>query len=168
VLQVEEAKAESAMHSFDLDIVGLRRRSQGAWAASRFCGHLIAGSRTATSPTTCSDARVADPIYLDFDNERVDFLAYSKYRGHSREACQKLRLRLAMTISTRESGVFDFLDNVLDRSSGTSTPGLQLRIQYLVLTPAVRSCSLGRCPSFTDAPPCRTAQCCLTNRNTWL
>jgi outer membrane protein TolC len=46
-------------------------------------GNLIAGSRTAASPTTLLATLVSlDPIYLDFDMSESDFMTYSKYRKH--------------------------------------------------------------------------------------
>src|SRR5262249_17912711 len=45
-------------------------------------GNLIAGSRTATSPTTLLTTLVSlDPIYLDFDMSESDFLTFSRDRA---------------------------------------------------------------------------------------
>jgi RND family efflux transporter MFP subunit len=100
-------------------------------------GNLIAGSRTATSPTTLLATLVSlDPIYLDFDMSESDFLTYSKYREHLKGAhIQKVEIALGDDKQYARNGVFDFLDNVLDRSSGTIHARATVANSNLVLTP---------------------------------
>jgi len=65
-------------------------------------------------------------------------------------------------------GVFDFLDNVLDRSSGTIRARATVPNSDLVLTPGqfARVRVAVAPPSPTSLLP--DAACCLTKRNTWL
>ncbi len=112
---------------------------------------MIAGSRTVTSPTTLLATLVSlDPIYIDFDMSESDFLVYSKYREHLKGGhAQKVEVALGDDNEYARSGVFDFLDNALDRSSGTIharatvanpnlvlTPGLFARVRLIVAPPS--------------------------------
>src|SRR5258705_4574837 len=122
---VEDAKARIRDAQFDLDHCRITAPFTGRMGTHLVSiGNLIAGSRTATSPTTLLATLVSlDPIYLDFDMSESDFLAYSKYRGHLKEGhVQKVEVALGEDNQYTRSGVFDFLDNVLDRSSGTIHP----------------------------------------------
>ena len=84
-------------------------------------GNLVAGSRAATSPTTLLTTLVSqDPIYLDFDMSEGDFLAFSGYRsGDKKPLAQKVSIALDDGKGYRRQGVLDFIDNALNRSSGT-------------------------------------------------
>jgi RND family efflux transporter MFP subunit len=84
-------------------------------------GNLIAGSRTSASPTTLLATLVSlDPIHFDFDMSESDFLAFSKYREHLKGShIQKVEVAVGDDKRYARTGEFDFLDNVLDRSSGT-------------------------------------------------
>src|SRR6266481_857629 len=149
---VEDAKARIRDAQFDLDHCRIMAPFTGRMGTHLVSvGNLIAGSRTATSPTTLLATLVSlDPIYLDFDMSESDFLAYSKYRGHIKEGhVQKVEVALGDDNQYARTGVFDFLDNVLDRSSGTIharatvansslvlTPGLFARVRLIVAPPA--------------------------------
>src|SRR5207248_10382683 len=80
---VEGAKAQIRDAQFDLDHCRITAPFTGRMGKHLVSeGNLIAGSRTAASPTTLLATLVSlDPIYLDFDMSESDFLAYSKYRG---------------------------------------------------------------------------------------
>lgn len=149
---VEDAKARIRDAEFDLDHCRITAPFTGRMGTHLVSvGNLIAGSRTATSPTTLLATLVSlDPIYLDFDMSESDFLAYSKYRAHIKgERVQKVEVALGDDNQYARSGVFDFLDNVLDRSSGTIharatvanpnlvlTPGLFARVRLVVAPPS--------------------------------
>jgi membrane fusion protein, multidrug efflux system len=149
---VEDAKARIRDAQFDLDHCRITAPFTGRMGTHLVSvGNLIAGSRTATSPTTLLATLVSlDPIYLDFDMSESDFLAYSKYRAHIKgEHVQKVEVALGDDNQYARSGVFDFLDNVLDRSSGTIharatvanpnlvlTPGLFARVRLVVAPPS--------------------------------
>src|SRR5215467_13468955 len=81
---VEDAKARIRDAQFDLDHCRITAPFTGRMGTHLVSvGNLIAGSRTATSPTTLLATLVSlDPIYLDFDMSESDFLTYSKYREH--------------------------------------------------------------------------------------
>jgi multidrug efflux system membrane fusion protein len=137
---VEEAKARIRDAQFDLDHCRITAPFTGRMGTHLVSvGNLIAGSRTATSPTTLLATLVSlDPIYLDFDMSESDFLVYSKYRGHLKEGhVQKVEVALGDDNQYARSGVFDFLDNVLDRSSGTIHARATVANSNLVLTPGL-------------------------------
>src|SRR5258706_5094507 len=149
---VEEAKARIRDAQFDLDHCRITAPFTGRMGTHLVSvGNLVAGSRTATSPTTLLATLVSlDPIYLDFDMSESDFLVYSKYREHLKGGhAQKVEVALGDDNQYARSGVFDFLDNVLDRSSGTIharatvanpslvlTPGLFARVRLVVAPPS--------------------------------
>src|SRR5258708_8533034 len=137
---VEDAKARIRDAQFDLDHCRITAPFTGRMGTHLVSvGNLIAGSRTATSPTTLLATLVSlDPIYLDFDMSEAAFLAYSKYRGHLKEGhVQKVEVGLGDDNQYARSGVFDFLDNVLDRSSGTVHARATLANSHLLLPPAL-------------------------------
>ena len=135
---VEDAKARIRDAQFDLDHCRITAPFTGRMGTHLVSvGNLIAGSRTATSPTTLLATLVSlDPIYIDFDMSESDFLTYSNYRKHLKGAhVQKVEVELGDDKQYARSGVFDFLDNVLDRSSGTIRARATVPNSDLVLTP---------------------------------
>ena len=135
---VEDAKARIRDAQFDLDHCRITAPFTGRMGTHLVSvGNLIAGSRTATSPTTLLATLVSlDPIYLDFDMSESDFLTYSKYGKHLKGAhVQKVEVALGDDKQYERSGVFDFLDNMLDRSSGTIRARATVPNSDLVLTP---------------------------------
>jgi membrane fusion protein, multidrug efflux system len=137
---VEDAKARIRDAQFDLDHCRITAPFTGRIGTHLVSvGNLIAGSRTATSPTTLLATLVSlDPIYLDFDMSESDFLTYSKYREHLKGAhVQKVEVALGDGNQYTRNGLFDFLDNVLDRSSGTIHARATVANSNLVLTPGL-------------------------------
>src|SRR5258707_1940015 len=135
---VEEAKARIRDAQFDLDHCQITAPFTGRMGTHLVSvGNLIAGSRTATSPTTLLAMLVSlDPIYLDFDMSESDFLTYSKYSKDLKgKHVQKVEVALGDDKQYARSGAFDFLDNVLDRSSGTIRARAAVPNTDLVLTP---------------------------------
>jgi multidrug efflux system membrane fusion protein len=135
---VEDAKARIRDAQFDLDHCRITAPFTGRMGTHLVSvGNLIAGSRTATSPTTLLATLVSlDPIYLDFDMSESDFLTYSKYRERLKAPhVQKVEVALGDDKRYSRNGVFDFVDNVLDRSSGTIHARATVANSDLVLTP---------------------------------
>ena len=100
-------------------------------------GNLISGSRAGSGPTTLLATIVSlDPIYLDFDISENDYAAFQ----HSREN-QKGPLADTVTISPTgdsgyaRTGTLNFIDNTLDRSSGTIHARATIPNSDLSLTP---------------------------------
>jgi membrane fusion protein, multidrug efflux system len=98
-------------------------------------GNLVAGSRGATSPTTLLTTIVSlDPIYLDFDMSEADYNTYlSGHEGTG--APQTVGISLANSTEFTGEGRLDFIDNALDRSSGTIHARAVVANPTLQLTP---------------------------------
>lgn len=100
-------------------------------------GNLVSGSRAGSGPTTLLATIVSlDPIYLDFDISENDYAAFQ----HSRDI-QKGPLADVVNISPTgdvgfsRTGTLDFIDNTLDRSSGTIHARATIPNSDLSLTP---------------------------------
>jgi len=148
---LDDANAKVRDAKFDLDRCRIYAPFSGRMGTHLISiGNLISGSRAASSPTTLLATIVSlDPIYLDFDMSENDFAVFQTVR-----AKQKGSLAHTVNISptgdegfSRE-GILNFVDNSLDRSSGTIharavipnsdfslTPGGFARIQLAVTTP---------------------------------
>ena len=119
---VDDAKAQIRDAQFDLDHCRITAPFTGRIGAHLVSvGNLIAGSRAATSPTTLLATLVSlDPIHLDFDMSEADFLAFSRERARIKGAlADKVDIALSDETQFARQGTLDFVDNALNRSSGT-------------------------------------------------
>ncbi|MDE1992612.1 MAG: efflux RND transporter periplasmic adaptor subunit [Rhizobiaceae bacterium] len=119
---VDAAAADVRDAQFDLDrtrIIAPFTGRIGAHLVSE--GNLIAGSRAATSPTTLLATIVStDSLYLNFDMSEADYLAFQRERQkQTGPLAGKVKIALADEKDFNHIGTLDFVDNVLDRSSGT-------------------------------------------------
>jgi membrane fusion protein, multidrug efflux system len=135
---VDDASAQIRDAQFDLDHCDITAPFTGRIGAHLVSvGNLIAGSRAATSPTTLLATLVSlDPIHLDFDMSEADFQAFSQYRAQSKGMpVDRVDLALGNEKEFTRQGVLDFINNVLDRSSGTIHARATVRNPELLLTP---------------------------------
>jgi RND family efflux transporter MFP subunit len=119
---VEDAKARIRDAELDLEYCRVRAPFTGRIGARQVSiGGLIAGSRAATSPTTLLATLVSlDPLYLDFDMSESDFLTFSRERARvGGPLADKVLIGLGDENGFTHPGTLDFIDNALDRSSGT-------------------------------------------------
>jgi multidrug efflux system membrane fusion protein len=119
---VEDARARIRDAELDLEYCRVRAPFSGRIGARQISiGSLVAGSRAATSPTTLLATLVSlDPLYLDFDMSESDFLTFSRERAHiGGPLANKVMIGLSDENSFGREGTLDFIDNALDRSSGT-------------------------------------------------
>jgi RND family efflux transporter MFP subunit len=103
-------------------------------------GNLVAGSRGATSPTTLLTTLVSlDPIYLDFDMSEADYNSYLQRGpggGHEQHSgAETVGISQADSTDFTREGKLDFIDNALDRSSGTIHARAVVANDTLQLTP---------------------------------
>jgi multidrug efflux system membrane fusion protein len=149
---VEEAKARIRDAQFDLDRCRIYSPLTGRIGKHLVSlGNLIGGSRTANGTTTLLATLVSlDPVYFDFDMSEADFQQFSKYRaGTQGSDIRQVALAVGDDKGYTRKGTFDFLDNVLDRSSGTIharatvpnfnfalVPGEFARVQLVVAPPS--------------------------------
>jgi RND family efflux transporter MFP subunit len=148
---VDDAKAQVRDARFDLDhcrIVAPFTGRIGTHLVS--VGNLVAGSRAASSPTTLLTTLVSlDPMYLDFDMSEGDYMTYLREREKQQgQLTGKVSISLADESTYGHPGTLNFVDNALDRSSGTiharaivpnpdllMTPGGFARVRLAVSTP---------------------------------
>jgi RND family efflux transporter MFP subunit len=149
---IDDAKAQIRDAELDLEYSRITAPFTGRIGAHLVSvGGLIAGSRAATSPTTLLTTLVSlDPIYLDFDMSESDYLAFSRERARlSGQAADQVAISLSDENRYGRVGSLDFVDNALDRSSGTIharatvpnadlflVPGEFARIRLAVAPPA--------------------------------
>ncbi len=82
-------------------------------------GSLVSGSRGGTSPTTLLATIVSlDPIHLDFDMSEADYLAYQQAM-HGTSQPPEVAISLDGDGHFDRHGRLDFIDNAVNRSSGT-------------------------------------------------
>jgi membrane fusion protein, multidrug efflux system len=148
---VDDAKAQIRDAEFDLEHCRITSPFTGRIGTHLVSvGNLIAGSRAATTPTTLLATMVSlDPIWLDFDMSESDFLQYSRDRVRAKDgAADKVDIALSDETRFARQGVLDFVDNALNRSSGTIharatvanpghllTPGEFARVRLIVGAP---------------------------------
>ncbi len=135
---LDDAKAQLKDAQFDLEHCRITAPFTGRIGSHLVSvGNLIAGSRTATSPTTLLATLVSvDPIYLDFDMSESDYLAFSRERVKQKAAlADKVEIQLSDESDFGRQGTLDFVDNTLDRSSGTLHARATIANSDLLLTP---------------------------------
>jgi RND family efflux transporter MFP subunit len=119
---VDSAQASVLDAQFDLDRTRIFAPFTGRIGTHLISeGNLIAGSRDATSPTTLLARIVStDALFLNFDMSESDYLAFQRQRQkQTGPLAGKIKFSLADEKSFDHIGTLDFVDNVLDRSSGT-------------------------------------------------
>jgi multidrug efflux system membrane fusion protein len=119
---VEDAKARIRDAELDLEYCRVTAPFTGRMGARQVSiGSLVAGSRAAVSPTTLLATLVSlDPLYLDFDMSESDYLTFARERArHGGPLADRILIGLSDENSLTREGTLDFVDNTLDRSSGT-------------------------------------------------
>lgn len=152
---VEDARAQVRDARFDLDharIVAPFTGRIGNHLVS--VGALVAGSRAASSPTTLLATLVSlDPVHIDFDMSEADFAVFSRFRALKGGVLgDKVQIDSNGDGTFARNGVLDFVDNEINRSSGTIraratvanpnldlTPGQFAKVQMAVTRPAPAS-----------------------------
>ncbi len=135
---VDEAEAMVRDARFDLDHCRITAPFTGRIGTHLVSvGNLVAGSRAASSPTTLLTTLVSlDPIYLNFDMSEADYMTFLRARG-SRQGplADKVELALSDETAFSRQGTLDFIDNALNRSSGTIRARATVPNGDLLLTP---------------------------------
>jgi len=117
---IETAKAAISDARLDLEFSRVTAPFTGRIGAHLVSvGSLVSGSRGGTGPTTLLATIVSiDPIHLDFDMSEADYLAWR--RVHPASAGQpEGDVAISLGGDYDRHGVLDFVDNALNRSSGT-------------------------------------------------
>src|ERR1700751_2329927 len=119
---VDNAQAGVRDAQFDLDHTRITAPFTGRIGTHMVSvGNLIAGSRAATSPTTLLATLVStDTIYLNFDMSEADYMKFLRERqSQTGPLADKVQIALADETRFTHKGTLDFIDNTLDRTSGT-------------------------------------------------
>lgn len=148
---VDDAKAQIRDAAFDLQHCRITAPFTGRIGAHQVSvGSLVTGSRTGGAGTTLLATIVSlDPIHLDFDMSEADYLTFERDRAaHPGAAADRVLFHLSDETRFIHQGRLDFVDNELDRSSGTIharatvanpdlafTPGEFARIRLAVSPP---------------------------------
>jgi RND family efflux transporter MFP subunit len=87
-------------------------------------GNLVTGGATITSPTLLTTIVSLDPIWFYFDMSESDYLTYQRAVSEGQvqaapEAGTQVDVRLDDEHDWKRRGRIDFIDNQVDRSSGT-------------------------------------------------
>ncbi len=135
-------QANAAIHSAQLDLEFCRVAAPftGRMGARQVSlGALVTGSRGGAGANTLLASLVSlDPIHLDFDMSEADLLAYERaLRAQGAGVGLDRRVSVSLGDESRPSrtGTLDFLDNALDRGSGTIHARATLANPDLFLAP---------------------------------
>jgi RND family efflux transporter MFP subunit len=144
------AAAEAAVRAAELDLAFTKVRSPVAGRTSRAEvteGNLVTGGPTGSTLLTTIVS--LDPIYVYFEGDESAYLRYahldrSGERPSSRTAANPVQIGLADEDSFPHTGRMDFVDNRLDRATGTIraravvsnkdrlfTPGMFARVRLI-------------------------------------
>jgi len=153
-LTAQKAALEQA--ELDMQFTELRAPISGRIGDRRVSiGNLISGGASGSTTMLATIASI-DPIRFEFTMDEASYLRYLRMaRGAASESANRgmtlpVRLKLIDEDAFLHEGKIDFVDNVIDRSSGTIrgraefanadgrlTPGMFGRIQIPVSAPAV-------------------------------
>lgn len=149
---VADANAQIRDAQFDLDHCQIVAPFSGRIGNHQVSvGNLVAGSRAAGSPTTLLATIVSqDPVYLDFDMSEADYQQYKGFKNKRQgDAAENVQIAAGGGHEYSTAGTLDFIDNSLNRSSGTIharatvsnpdnslTPGEFARVRVIAAAPA--------------------------------
>ncbi len=148
---VESQEAAVRQAELDLQFTELTAPVSGRIGDRRVSpGNLVTGG-TSGNTTLLATIASTDPIRFEFTLDEASYLRYLRATGDGAQATSKLpvRLKLIDEPSFSHTGTMDFVDNVIDRSSGTIrgraefpnpngtfTPGMFGRIELAPKAPA--------------------------------
>ena len=119
---LDEAGAQVRDAKFDLDRTHIYAPFTGRIGTHLVSvGNLVLGNRGGGSATTLLARIVSlDPIYLNFDMSEADYLNFERERVSQKAALANM-VEVSLSDENRfvRQGTLNFLDNALDRSSGT-------------------------------------------------
>jgi len=120
---IDQAKAAVASAELNLEFTRITAPQNGKISRHLVSiGNLISGSQSGGATTLLTTLVSLDPIYLDFDMSETDYLAYQRFL-HLTQAKGEIDRHVDVSLSDEGSwkhrGTLEFLDNEMDRSSGT-------------------------------------------------
>ena len=175
VAEASVAAQEAAVRqaTLDLEFTELRAPVSGRIGDRRVSpGNLVTGGTTGTT-TLLATITSIDPIRFEFTMDETSYLRFIRLGGDGAATANRgvgvpVKLKLIDEAKFTHAGKTDFVDNAIDRASGTIrgraqfanpdgtfTPGMFGRVQVAAGAPA-RRCS---CPTSPSAPS-RCASSC--------
>jgi RND family efflux transporter MFP subunit len=120
---VDQAKAAVRSAQLNLEFTHITAPLTGRISTHRASiGNLILGAQSLGSTTLLTTIVSLDPIHLDFDMSEGDYLAYQRFL-QSQHGGSPVDRTVEASLSDEQTwtrhGVLDFVDNQMDRSSGT-------------------------------------------------
>ena len=135
---LDEAEATVRDARFDLERTHVYAPLSGRMGTHLLSiGNLVSGNRGGGGSTSLLATIVSiDPIYLNFDMSEDDYLNFQRDRASKKRALSN-RVDIALSDEHQfvRHGVLDFLDNSLDRASGTIRARATVPNSDLLLTP---------------------------------
>jgi multidrug efflux system membrane fusion protein len=119
---LEQAKATVRSAQLNIEFTHITAPISGRISNHRASiGNLIAGGQTGVSPTLLTTIVSLDPIHLDFEMNETDYLTYQRFlqSQKGKEPDRTVEANLSDERGYPRRGVLDFVDNQMDRSSGT-------------------------------------------------
>ena len=115
---LDQAKAAVRSAQLNLSFTRITAPFDGRVGARQVSlGSLVSGA--AGNGTRLSTIVSLDPIHVDFDMSEADALIYQRYVATKPAGDRTIKLSLGDDAGWTRQGTLDFLDNQVDRSSGT-------------------------------------------------
>lgn len=161
VLQMKTAvaavsTAQAGIRSAELDLEFSRISAPlagriGAHVVS--LGNVVNGGSGSTSPTLLATIVAVDPIWFEFDMSEADYLSYQRAVGEHRlpsprEGGQSVDVQTGDEAGWTRHGRIDFVDNQVDRGSGT----IRVRAAFANADQFITPGQFGRLRLPTSAP----------------
>jgi RND family efflux transporter MFP subunit len=123
IATLDQAKAAVGSAQLNLEFTCITAPQSGKISTHRVSiGNLITGGQSGGTTTLLTTIVSLDPIYLDFDMSESDYLAYQRYL-HASNDDKAVNKEVAVSLSDegtwKHRGLLQFIDNEMDRSSGT-------------------------------------------------
>ncbi len=120
---VDQAKAAVRSAQLNLEFTHITAPLSGRISMHQASiGNLITGGQNGGTPTLLTTIVSLDPIHLDFDMSEGDYLAYERFlqSQHDGDPVNRtVEARLSDEHGWPRHGKLDFIDNQIDRGSGT-------------------------------------------------
>jgi RND family efflux transporter MFP subunit len=135
---VEQAKAAIQAAQLNLDFSRVTAPFTGRIGAHQVSvGGLVSGGSGAAASTLLATIVSLDPIRLDFDMSEADYLAWRRYQQAQANGTvdRTIEASLSDEQGWSRNGVLDFVDNQMDRASGTIHARASLPNPDLLIAP---------------------------------
>ena len=136
---LEQAKATVRSAELNLEFTRIVAPQAGRIGAHRVSvGNLIGGGQSGGATTLLATIVSLDPIHLDFDMSESDYLAYQRFLQSphpTREIDRTVDASLSDEETWQHRGKLTFVDNELDRSSGTIHARADFENKNLLMSP---------------------------------